>query len=409
MSFPSTDRVGYVVKRYPRYSETFIVNEVLAHEAAGLEVEIFSLRPPVDTHFQDAIARVRAPVHYLRHAGLRACDLWEAMGSMRRRREGLIAGLEAGWDADAVDLFQALELAREVAARGIRHLHAHFGSSPATVARLAARFAGISYSFTAHAKDIFHEEVDVAALKQKLRDATSVVTVSDFNLRHLSDLAPEATPRLFRIYNGMHLDTFPFSEPRRRSLQVLAVGRLVEKKGFADLVEACSLLKASGRPVECRIIGAGPLEGELAHRIADRGLGDCVELTGPLPQEEVRRALQAAAVFVAPCVVGEDGNRDGLPTTLLEAMAVGTPCVSTDVTGIPEVIRHDETGVVVGQHDAKQLAVAIARLLDDESARVRLARRARRRIEESFDVHANTGRLRALFSRAIAEGERISA
>ena len=308
----AADRVGYVVKRYPRYSETFIVNEILAHEAAGLELEVFSLRPPVDTHFQDAIARVRAPVRYLSRAKLRARDLWEAIGAMRERRELLVAGLEAGWDVDVVDVSQAFELAAEVRARGIRHLHAHFGSSPATVARLAARLAGISYSFTAHAKDIFHEEVDFTALKEKLRDASSVVTVSDFNLRHLSDLEPAAASRLVRIYNGMHLDTFQLADPQGRSQRILAVGRLVEKKGFADLIDACALLNTAGRSVACRIVGAGPLEAELAQRIADKGLQDCVELTGPLPQEEVRREFRSAGVFAAPCVIGEDGNRDVL-------------------------------------------------------------------------------------------------
>ena len=404
----AADRVGYVVKRYPRYSETFIVNEILAHEAAGLEVEVFSLRPPVDTHFQDAIARVRAPVRYLSRAKLRARDLWEAIGAMRERRELLVAGLEAGWDVDVVDVSQAFELAAEVRARGIRHLHAHFGSSPATVARLAARLAGISYSFTAHAKDIFHEEVDFTALKEKLRDASSVVTVSDFNLRHLSDLEPAAASRLVRIYNGMHLDTFQLADPQGRSQRILAVGRLVEKKGFADLIDACALLNTAGRSVACRIVGAGPLEAELAQRIADKGLQDCVELTGPLPQEEVRREFRSAGVFAAPCVIGEDGNRDGLPTTLLEAMAIGAPCISTDVTGIPEVIRDGETGLVVGQHDAKQLAAAISRLLDDASLQVRLVQGARKLIEQDFDIHANTARLRALFSDAIASGGRIS-
>ena len=196
-------------------------------------------------------------------------------------------------------------------------------------------------------------------------------------------------------------------EPPTRGL-CLAVGRLVEKKGFADLVDACALLKTAGRSVACQIVGAGPLEAELAQRIADKGLQDCVELTGPLPQEEVRREFRSAGVFAAPCVIGEDGNRDGLPTTLLEAMAIGAPCISTDVTGIPEVIRDGETGLVVGQHDAKQLAAAISRLLDDASLQVRLAQGARKLIEQDFDIHANTARLRALFSEAIASGGRIS-
>jgi colanic acid/amylovoran biosynthesis glycosyltransferase len=404
------NRVGYVVKRYPRYSETFIVNEILAHEAAGLEVEIFALRPPVDTHFQDAIARVRAPVSYLPRAGARPRDLWQAMRSLRDEPERLMAGLEAGWDDDGADVHQALELAKAVRARGIRHLHAHFGSSPATVARLAAFFTGITYSFTAHAKDIFHEDVDFEALKQKLRDAFSVVTVSDFNIRYLSNLEPAAAANLVRIYNGMHLDSFQLADPKERTQRILAIGRLVEKKGFGDLVDACGLLKAAGRPIECRIVGAGTAEDEdkIRRRIVDQGLEDCIEMTGPLPQEEVRREFASAGLFAAPCVVGEDGNRDGLPTTLLEAMAIGTPCISTDVTGIPEVIKDGDTGLVVPQHDPERLAAAIGRLLDDGSLRVRLAQGARKLIEQDFDIHSNTARQRAIFSEAIALGQRES-
>jgi len=390
-------KVGYVVKRYPRYSETFIVNEILAHEAAGMETCIFSLRPPSDTHFQDAIARVRAPVHYLRHAGVKARDFWEGISALREHPDGLLAGFSADWDADVVDLYQALQLARQVRSLGIDHLHAHFASSPATVTRLAARLADISYSFTAHAKDIFHEEVDPASLRAKLRDAAAVVTVSDFNMRHLLSLEPGVEGRLWRIYNGMDLDTFRYQTPLSREPRILAVGRLVAKKGFADLVEACGLLRAQGRGVSCRIIGAGVLEGDLRERIERLGLEDRVDLVGPLPQEEIRREVQEAAVFAAPCVVSEDGDRDGLPTTLVEAMALGTPIVSTDVTGIPEILDDEVTGLMVRQRDPAHLAQALARLLDDASLRQHLATQARQRIEDRFDVRRNTEELRALF------------
>ena len=390
-------KIGYVVKRYPRYSETFIVNELLAHEASGMETCIFALRPPSDTHFQDAIARVRAPVRYLRHAGTKARELWDAMAALRTHPDSLMAGLEANWDVEVVDLYQALQLAQHVRTLELDHLHAHFASSPTTVARLAAKMADISYSFTAHAKDIFHEDVDSSDLCEKLRDASAVVTVSDFNTRHLTSIEPTVQGRLRRIYNGMDLETFRFESPVSRPPLILAVGRLVEKKGFADLLEACALLRADGRRMSCRIIGAGLLEDALRERIEQLQLGEFVELVGPLPQAQIRQEVQSAAVFAAPCVISENGDRDGLPTTLVEAMALGTPIISTDVTGIPEILEDGVTGLMVPQHDPRRLAVALGRLLDDAELRQKLAGRARQLIEGRFDIRRNTAELRELF------------
>jgi glycosyltransferase involved in cell wall biosynthesis len=186
----------------------------------------------------------------------------------------------------------------------------------------------------------------------------------------------------------------------------VAVGRLVEKKGFADLIEACSLLRDRGVEVRCRIVGIGEQEPELRAAIEHLGLGNRVELPGPRPQGDLIKAVGRAAVFAAPCVVGGDGNRDGLPTVLLEAMALGTPCVSTDVTGIPEVLRDGETGLMVPQRDPAALADAIERLLADPELRVRLAGRARRLVEAEFDVRRNAALLRETFKAAHAVAAR---
>jgi len=280
---------------------------------------------------------------------------------------------------------------------GIYHLHAHFASAPSTVARLAAMFAGITYSFTAHAKDIFHQDVRTEDLAGKFCDAVATVTVSDFNVEHLRQIAGE---RLVRIYNGLDLSRFPFAVPEKRLPRVVGIGRLVEKKGFVDLIEACAVLKNGGCVFDCQIIGTGDQEELLRSRIQELGLQKHVELIGPRPQLEIIAHLQRASVLAAPCVVGSDGNRDGLPTVLLEAMAIGTPCVSTDVTGIPEVIRHGETGLIVGQHDPAALADAIQRLLNDPAERARLTINGRRLIELEFDVHRNAARLRALWPQA---------
>jgi len=267
--------------------------------------------------------------------------------------------------------------------------------------------AGISFSFTAHAKDIFHEDVEPERLRQKQRSAAAVITVSDFNLRHLRENDAASADHVVRIYNGLDLETFRFQAPRARPKRIVAVGRLVEKKGFGVLLDACSVMAEAGQDFECRIIGAGPLEADLRQHIDEIGLGARVALEGPLPQARIREEVQKAAVFAAPCVIGADGNRDGLPTTLLEAMALGTPCISTDVTGIPEIVRQDETGLLVPQRDPAALARAATRLLEDPDTRVRLAIEARRLIETHFDVADNTARQREIFRSAAYGEERL--
>lgn len=393
-------RVGYVLKRYPRYSETFVVNEILAHEAAGVQIDIFSLRPPNDDHFQDAISQVRAPVTYLPIYGLKAADFWSAIQQANELLPGVCSGLEVAKGEDVRDVYQALVLAKEVKLRGITHLHAHFASVATSVARLAGHFAGVPYTFTAHAKDIFHESVNAEDLRRKLEDAAAVVTVSAYNVDYLTEISGSARPKIKRIYNGLHLDQFPYTSPADRPPLVVGVGRLVEKKGFCDLVYACALLVRKGVDFRCLIIGTGEEEAKLREQIERLGLSGTVELMGPKTQFEVKQYVGGAAVFAAPCVVGADGNRDGLPTVLLEAMALGTPCVSTDVTGIPEVLRDSKTGLMAPQHDPTRLAEAIERLLNDRQLRVSIARSARGLIEEEFSVERNTIRQRALFARA---------
>lgn len=400
MSHTNTGRIGYVLKMYPRFSETFILNEILAHEAAGLDLEIFSLRLPNDGRFHEALARVRAPVTYLPHERLKVTELWQFLDQASQEFPGLWQALEETLTEDISDVYQAVLLAREANLRGITHLHAHFGSVATTVTRLAAHFASLSYSFTAHAKDIYHESVQPADLRCKLNDAVTVVTVSQYNLTYLRQTYGQAANRVHCIYNGLDLDQFPYHSPLNRPPKIVAVGRLVEKKGFTYLIDACKLLADQGREFQAEIVGTGLLEADLRDQINQLGLADYVKLIGPRPQDEVKQHVQQAAVFAAPCVVAQDGNRDGLPTVLLEAMALGTPCVSTDVTGIPEVIHPDVTGLGVPQRDPAALADAMARLLDDDTLRVQLATAARRLIEAEFNIHRNAARIREIFAMA---------
>lgn len=400
-------RIGYVVKRYPRYSETFVVAEIASHEAAGLEVEVFSIMPPNDTHFQEAIARVRAPVHYIPYHGVKAADLWAALDGAAAVLPGFWSAMAAAQGEDALAVFQGALIACAVRERGIQHLHAHFATASASAARLASHFAKVPYTFTAHAKDIFHDTVRPDDVRRKLADAVATVTVSDFNRDYLKRTYGPAAARVHRVYNGLDLELFPHTSPTERAPRIVAVGRLVEKKGIGDLVEACAILRDRRAAFQCDIVGTGPLEPALQALILDRRLTDHVHLLGPWPRSEVVALVRAAAAFAAPCVVAVDGDRDGMPTVLVEAMALGTPCVSTDVTGIPELLA-DECGLVVPQHDPPSLATALGRLLADSALRVRLATRARQRVEADFDIRCTAARLRTIFREAAARAARPS-
>ncbi|HEX5879125.1 MAG TPA: glycosyltransferase family 4 protein [Actinomycetota bacterium] len=395
-------RVGYVVKMYPRLSETFVVSEILAREACGTDIEIFSLRQPVDPYFHDSLARVRAPVTYVPRAR-RLDELWCAMGAAERELPELTRALPELLAADPEDAGQALELAVMIRRRGISHLHAHFATLATTVARLAWLLSGVPYSFTAHAKDIFHQQVDHSDLGRKLADAHHTVTISEYNLQHLRTAHGLAAERLQLVRNGVDLQAFPYGGPPAAGGPpvIAAVGRLVEKKGFGVLVDACRVLVDRGLPVHCRLAGGGPLEPELRAQVAALGLDGVVELTGPLPQARVRELIASATVFAAPCVVDTDGNADGLPTVLLEAMALGTPCVATDVTGLPEAVHHGRTGLLVGPHDPEGLADAIQTLLQDPGLRARLAVAARALIEASFDARRQAAALDDLLARPL--------
>ena len=339
--------IAYILKRYPRFSETFVVNEILAHEAAGQAIEIYALGPVQETHFQEAIARVRAPV------------------------------------------------------RRIRHLHAHFGTQAATIARLAARFAGVTYSLTAHAKDIYHEYSEPVNLARKIADAAFTITVSDYNLAHLREQYPAEAP-VYRIYNGLDLEQFPYHAPENRPPHLLAVGRLVEKKGFPDLIDAIAALRERGINCTCDIIGDGNQRETLAAHIARLHLEDRVRLLGNRSQAEVKNHIRQAAMLIAPSVISADGDRDGLPTILVEAMALGTPCISTNIVGIPELVRDGDTGLLAPPNDPPALADTIARLLNDPALAVRLATNARALIERDYNIHANTAQLREHIEKSIA-------
>ncbi len=398
-------RVGYVLKMYPRFSETFILNELLELERQGLDLSIFSLKKPDDGCFHPAVGRVRARAQYLPEvtAGnlgeLLRAQIHIARTSHENWAKTLLSVAQRGWSASWKYLLQAGWLAEKAPAMGIGHLHAHFASAAARVAQLTSRLSGLSFSFTAHAKDIYQREVDRALLSQKIAEATFVVTVSDFNRVFLEQqIDTEYRARIRRLYNGIDLGQFsPPASGERRDDLILGVGRLVEKKGFTYLIEACRLLAQQGRSFECQIAGKGPQEKDLRAQIHAAGLQKCVHLVGPLPQDAIVARYRQATLCALPCIVAGDGNRDALPTVLLEALACRLPVVSTTVTGIPEIVVDGETGLLVPPGDAAVLAAAIGRLLDDPVLRARLGHHGRERAEREFDIHVNAARLLSWF------------
>lgn len=390
---------AYVLKMYPRFSETFIVSEILAREAAGDRIEIFSLRPTSDSRFHSELARVQAPVTYLDRP-IKTVALWDYLQTAAAAglTPDVARNLDALTAASADDAIQAILLATALRQRNIRHMHVHFASGATSVARLASAITGIPYSFTAHAVDIFHDSVNADDLRVKLEQAHHAVTISRFNLRYLRRRFPASTSRLHLVRNGLELDRFPYRDPRPigTTLRVAAIGRLVEKKGFQYLLPAAAELIDQGLKLELRIAGTGILAGELDAMIDQLGIGSQVRLLGAQTQDQIHDLLDSADALVAPCVVGADGNADGMPTVLLEAMAAGVPCVSTSVTGIPEAIRNGSTGMLVRPGNPHSLARAIKTLASPGTDRVALARNARALVESDYDVRRQVELLRSL-------------
>jgi glycosyltransferase involved in cell wall biosynthesis len=285
------------------------------------------------------------------------------------------------------------------------HLHAHFASTPTRVALFAHKLSGIPYTFTAHAKDIFAG--DLEAFRVKLEGARAVVTCTQYNRDFLSkQYGPLCDGKLHCIYHGLDISQFKFSLSRRDEAGdpvILSVARLVEKKGLEDLIIAADILRRRGRTFKVEIIGSGPLRDPLKAHAQRLGLADRVSLVGAQAHDAVCLAYQRASVFVLPCVVASNGDRDGIPNVLLEAMASGVPVVSTPVSGIPELVASGVNGILVPQHDAMSLADAIERLLASRELSERLARAARTKLESSFSLEASADELLAIFRGAESE------
>lgn len=411
-------RIAYVLKRFPRLSETFVLNELLELERQGVEVEIYSLLKPPPEARHALLGELKAQVRYLPSTGacnglkLRAGDDAETVrlgDTLPFDGIGDFAGdpiFAAKTPEEVATLhIKAATLALALRLRGLKHMHAHFGSDATTVALLAARMTGVGYSYTAHARDIYHlyasPAADAAMRRAKICESAFVATVSEYNRRHLAQIAPGAADRIHRVYNGVDLTRLVPAKGERRPGEILAVGRMIEKKGFSDLIEACALLAAEGTPFRCRIIGDGPLRPALEAQAAQLGLEDRVEMPGALPHEAVLAEMREASVLAAPFVIADSGDRDGLPTVLLEALALSTPAVTTSVTGAPEIVEDGVTGRIVTPGAPREFADALRSVLADPKTAAEMGRQARRRAEDRFDLRTNVGLLHHLIRGAV--------
>ena len=404
--------VGYVLKKFPRASETFILNEILALQRQGVEVTVFSLNKPDCGVFHRGLADLQRPVVYVPP---RKAEAWSQhlRGERARLAElapAVLDQLDHLLAAERPDTFQVLGQGFDVAAiarqHGVQHLHAHFATVAANVARAAGAFARLPFSVTCHAKDIYRTGIDPDVFRSLLGPAAFAVTVCEANRRWIeSELAGERPIDLRVLYNGVDTELF-HPRDRRQPAEpfVLGVGRLVEKKGFHHLLDALAQLSARGLRPPCRIVGDGEERVRLLAQRDRLGLSE-VEFVGLRNQDDVRRLMQQATLFVLPCRIGEDGNRDALPTVLLEALAQGLPVISTAVGGVEEIVDHGRAGLLTPIGDEGALAAAIEQLWLDPGRRDRLAVVGRERAEELFDLEKNVGRLREHFEGAVAAAE----
>lgn len=403
-------KVGYLVKTFPKISETFILREVLALEAAGVTLEIFALRRPGEKKIHSLAAQVLARVNYIPSRLLfqPLAMLWPQLLLLLTQPLGYLRAARFAWrhrpGANLKDFFQAGCLARLLARRGIHHLHVHFINKPATIAELVRLMIGTPLSITAHAKDIYLS--DQAELRRKMARAKFIVTCNDYNRRYLQQHVAADGPPVLRIYHGLDANLFYTNGAERESANaplILSVGRLREKKGFPTLLAACRLLKIAGRKFHCVIVGYGPLQEELERQIDEFELRENVALTGMLTQDEVIALYKRATLFVLPCQVTEDGDRDGIPNVLAEAMAMELPVISTPVAGIPELIESLVDGLLVRPEDPGGLAAAMTRLLEQPQLRRRLGQAARGKVHRLFSAQRNAEQLQALFLSAMQQ------
>ena len=429
---PVHGEIAYIMNGFPRLSETFITNEIHLLEQQGLKLRLYSVKREDEPKVHGVVGKIRAPLTHLPPASsLSGSTLpvwlwrnlpafWPAHRKVLARHPALylltlLSALLMCWTYRSgpwklrkvfvKEFLQAGFIAADLLKRDVAHLHGHFCHGVATIAWFVSRLSGLPFSFTAHAKDIYQADLNPGdLLPRKLAAARFVVTCTEANARHLKARYPEAAG-VRTIYHGLDTDYFlPSSVDDDRLPVILSVGRFVAKKGFSYLIEACALLKVQGLDFVCLIVGeTGDAQSEMKELIERHGLQQDVRLMNAVTQEQLRTVYRNARLFALPCQVMEDGDRDGIPNVLAEAMASGVPVVATRISGIPELVTDEVSGLLVESRNAAALAHAMRRLLVDPELRRRISTAGRQRICECFDSHQTTLELRSLFLESLRE------
>ncbi len=402
-------KIAIILKGYPRLSETFIAQEILALQQRGLDIQIISLRHPTDHSRHPIHEEITAPVNYLpeylHQEPLRVLNAWWK----QRRRPGYRNAVKAflkDLDRDrtrnrARRFGQALVLANELPP-GTEQLYVHFLHTPASVAYYAAQIVELPWSASAHAKDIWISPE--WEKREKLNACSWLVTCTKFNYDHLSSLAPDPS-RVALVYHGLDFQRFPPPEEQRPPrdgrdsedpVQLLSVGRAVPKKGYDTLLQALATLPPD---LHWRFthIGGGETLTTLKQLASRLGLDNRIAWLGAQPQQEVLQAYRRADLFVLSSRVTEDGDRDGLPNVLMEAQSQELACLSTHISGIPELISDGETGLLVAPDDVDALSQALVHLVTDPARRLRIGASGGRRVRERFSLERGIERLCAQF------------
>ena len=387
--------MGMVLKGYPRISETFISNEIRLLEEQGITVHIFSMRNPRESFTHKSVESIRADVTYLPEAFWLYLPrfLWPNLSTAMKFPQGYARAFRLAWRRFLRNrnfmtfkhFFQAAYLVHHAQGKNIAHLHAHFAHSPTSVAMFSSEISGIPFSFTAHAKDIYTSDREQIA--EKIDKARFVVTCTRYNKEYLEDLVGHRHT-VHCIYHGIDLALF-FAHTVQRTpappYTFLTIARLVEKKGIPDILEALALLVREGFPFRYILIGDGDDRKLIAARIRALDLAGHVTLTGTLAHEQVLEKFQQADCFVLGCRIAGNGDRDGIPNVLAESMALGVPVVGTRVSGIPELVDHEHTGMLADASNPDELARTLQRIVTDQELREHIIPAARERVSQVFD------------------------